>query len=62
MFRWHKNTTRCYAYVSDVSMRGNEGGEPSRALWKALETESMVYSWLGTSGAYRTGARQILHG
>ncbi|KAH9203379.1 hypothetical protein DL95DRAFT_399385 [Leptodontidium sp. 2 PMI_412] len=35
MFRWYQNSTRCYVYLSDVSIRkGKASDESAECTWK----------------------------
>jgi hypothetical protein len=35
MFRWYRNATRCYVYLSDVSTRKRKRNESSRDTWES---------------------------
>ncbi|KAI5921913.1 vegetative incompatibility protein HET-E-1 [Camillea tinctor] len=34
MFRWYKNATKCYVYLSDVQEYSTQADEPSQSTWK----------------------------
>ncbi|KAI9767652.1 MAG: hypothetical protein M1840_005523 [Geoglossum simile] len=46
MFRWYQNATKCYAYLSDVSMTKREGS--NQLTWEPAFRESKWFTQGGT--------------
>lgn len=50
MFRWYRNATRCYVYLSDVSIRRKETSHWADLIWKPFTTQEASdplaeYTW-----------------
>lgn len=45
MFRWYREAAKCYVYLSDVSMDGSVGNDPSlQQTWKAVFRSSRWFT------------------
>jgi Heterokaryon incompatibility protein (HET) len=45
MFRWYRNATRCYVYLSDVSTRKRKrGDEDTQSMWEQAFRESKWFT------------------
>jgi len=44
MFRWYRNSTKCYVYLSDVSTNNNDQVNPSLRLWEPAFRKSRWFT------------------
>ncbi|KIW17106.1 hypothetical protein PV08_04297 [Exophiala spinifera] len=44
MFRWYGDATKCYVYLSDVSIHDQDNGSPSQRLWETSFRKSKWFT------------------